>query len=95
MDFILRRGGHVPSYLVEMYVPRARAGDAHASGRRARAAAEEMSHGGVPIRFVRTTALPDDETCFHLVEAPSSAEVGALCRRAGLGHVRIVHAVET
>jgi len=31
----------------------------------------------------------------HLVEASSAAEVNQLCRLAGLGHVRIVRAVET
>ena len=85
----------MPSYLVEMYVPLAHAGEADAAGRRARIAADEMSRRGVPIRLVRTTVLPDDETCFHLVEALSQGEVGELCRLAGLGHVRIVPAVET
>jgi hypothetical protein len=85
----------VQSYLVEAYLPRSRARDASASGRRARAAAEELSREGLPIRHVRTTFLPDDETCFHLVQASSAAAVDELCRRAGLGQVRIVGAVET
>ena len=85
----------MPRYLVEIYVPRARGDDADASGRRARIAAEAMSRRGVPIRLVRTTVLPDDETCFHLVEAASPGEVGELCRLAGLGRVRIVAAVES
>jgi hypothetical protein len=43
---------------------------------------------------VRATFLPDDETCFHLVEAPSAEAVAELSRRAGLGRARIVPVVE-
>lgn len=57
----------MPTYLVEAYMPHAQ--EARAAGRRARAAAEELSREGVPIHYVRTTFLPDDETCFHLFEA--------------------------
>ena len=82
------------SYLVEVCVPRARERVADAHARRVRKAAAELSQRGTPIRHVRTTFLADDETCFHLVEAASSDLVEEVCRRAGLGHVRIVAAVE-
>ena len=61
----------------------------------ARAAAEILAGEGAEIRYVRSTHLPDDETCFHVVEAASHADVDELCRRADLGRVRIVAAVET
>jgi hypothetical protein len=83
------------SYLVEIYAPRSRAGDVSATTRRVGAAVAELSSEGVPIRHVRTTFLPDDEMCFHLVEASSAGVVDELCRRAGLGRVRVVVAVET
>ena len=85
----------MPSYIVETYIPRARARDAAAAGSRARAAAEDLSAEGTAIRYVRTTHLPADETCFHVVEASAQEDVDELCRRAELGHVRIVVAVET
>lgn len=85
----------MPSYIVETYVPRARSRDADAARCRARAAADVLAAEGAAIRYVRSTHLPDDETCFHLVEAASQADVDELCRRADLGHVRIVAAVET
>ncbi len=85
----------MPSYIVETYVPRARSRDADAGRRRARAAAEVLAGEGTAIRYIRSTHLPDDETCFHLVEAPSQADVDELCRRADLAHARIVLAVET
>ena len=84
----------MPSYLVEVYLPRTRAHEARATGRRARAAAEQLAREGVSIRYVRTTYLPDDETCFHLFEARTPAAVEEASRRAALGRARIVPAIE-
>lgn len=84
----------MPSYLVEVYLPRSRAREARAIGRRARTAAEQLSREGVPIRYVRTTYLPDDEMCFHLFEAGTLAAVEEASRRAALGRARIVPAIE-
>jgi hypothetical protein len=84
----------MPTYLVEAYVPRSRAREARAAGRDARAAAEELVREGTPIRYVRMTFLPDDETCFHVFQASSEEAVVEACRRAGIGSGRIVPAVE-
>jgi hypothetical protein len=84
----------VPSYLVELYLPRSRADEARAAGQRAGAAAAELSGEGVPVRYVRTTFLPDDETCFHVFVADSAQAVEAVALRAKLGHARISLAVE-
>jgi len=84
----------VPSYLVEIYMPRSRAHDARVSASRARGAADELTREGVAITYVRTTYLPDDETCFHLFEAGSVSAVDSVCIRARLSHARIVPAVE-
>jgi Nickel responsive protein SCO4226-like len=77
-------------FLAETYVPRSRAGDSS----RARAAAEQLSREGISVRHVRTTHLPEDETCFHVFEATSADAVGEVGRRAGLNWARIVPAVE-
>jgi hypothetical protein len=84
----------VPSYLVEIYMPRSRAHDARVSASRARSAADELSRAGVAISYVRTTYLPDDETCFHLFEAGSASAVDSVCTCARLDHARVVPAVE-
>ena len=84
----------MPMYLVEAYIPRSSARGGHAAGREARAAAEELSREGTSVRYVRTTLLPNDETCFHVFEASSEEAVGEVCRRAGIGAARIVPAVE-
>ena len=84
----------MPSYLVEIYLPRSRPQHAHATAGRARAAAEELSDEGLPVRYVRALFLPADETCFLLFEAASVVAVEAVSRRARLGGARIVLAVE-
>jgi hypothetical protein len=84
----------VPTYLVEAFMPRSHSQEARAAGRRARAAAEELSREGTAVRYVRTTFLPDDETCFHLFEAITADDVEELSRRAKLGRARVVAAVE-
>jgi Protein of unknown function (DUF4242) len=85
---------HVSRYLVEAYVPRSRARDARAAGRDARAAAAQLSREGTPVRYVRTTFVPKDETCFHVFESADEEAVGEVCRRAGIGSARIVPALE-
>ena len=84
----------MPTYLVEIFVPRSRAAEVRAAGSRASAAADEVSREGAPVRYVRTTFLPDDETCFHLFDAVSADAVEEVGRRAKLGQVRVVRAVE-
>ena len=84
----------MPSYLVEAYMPCSHAQEARAAARRVTAAAHELARSGADVRHVRTTFLPDDETCFHLVEAPSANAAEEVSRRAGLGRTRIVRALE-
>jgi hypothetical protein len=84
----------VPTYLVEAYMPRSHAQEAWAASERARAAAEELSREDRDVRYVRTTFLPDDETCFHLFEAASAEVVEEVSRRAELGRARVVPAIE-
>ena len=58
-------------FLAETYLPRSRAGDSSRAARCARAAAEQLSREGTSVRHVRTTLLPEDETCFHVFDATS------------------------
>lgn len=84
----------MPTYLVEVYLPRSRADEARVAGSLVQAAADQLSREGVPVRYVRTTFLPDDETCFHLIEAPTPAAAEEVSRRAALGPARIVTAID-
>jgi hypothetical protein len=71
----------MPSYLVERYLP-------------AGAADVELHMRSPAVRFVSTTFVPEDETCFHIVEAPSREAVREALRRAAIAYERIVEAVE-
>jgi Protein of unknown function (DUF4242) len=84
----------LPTYLVEVYLPRSRADEARVAGSRVQAAANQLSSEGQPVRYLRTTFLPDDETCFHLIEAPTTAAAEEVSRRAALSSARIVTAIE-
>lgn len=77
----------MPSYLVERYVSAAAAGDLAA-------ASASFDAPGFAVRHLRTTFVPEDEVCFHVVEAPSREAVTAALRRAAIAYERIVEAIE-
>lgn len=81
----------MPNYLLESYVSNT-PGALDDSRERAQRAAEL---GGVGIRYVRTTFLRDDETCFHVFEASSPDALVEAARRAGLPDVRVTEAIES
>lgn len=82
----------MPLFLVESYLPRSM-GAHEKAPELARGAAELAGSEGIDLRYVRTTLLPSDETCFHLFEAPSVDVVETALARAGLGCDRIVEAL--
>jgi Protein of unknown function (DUF4242) len=84
-------------YLVEIYVAR----DDHATARhhaeRVEAAGAELSRAGRQVRCLRSIFVPEDETCFLLLEADSAEVVTEVVRRAGLRpeHVSAADSVPT
>jgi len=83
----------MPNYLVDGYLPRSRSGELAELIARLRAAAERLSAEGAPVRHVRSSFLPADELCLHLIEAESPEAAGEATRRAGMAPERIVEAV--
>jgi uncharacterized protein DUF4242 len=77
----------MPSYLLEVYVSKAD------SLPRASEEARRLADGG-NVRYVRTTFLREDETCFHVFEARSREAVVEAARRAGLPNARVTEAIE-
>jgi hypothetical protein len=83
----------VPSYLVETFLARGRAGEGAARERRARVAADELTRAGVRVRFGGTIHIPEDEICFVVFDAASSRHAALAATRAELDPFRIVEAV--
>ena len=83
----------MPSYLVETYLARGRAGERTAREARARSAAEELTHAGTRVRFDGVIHVPEDEICFFMFGASSSREAALVAQRAELDPLRVVEAV--
>lgn len=80
------------TFVIETFVPAARAAEVDGDAARLRAAIEGASTRGRSLRVVGSYYVPADELAFHTVEAPSLADVAALSRAAGLTADRIVEA---
>jgi hypothetical protein len=85
----------VPSYIVETYLARDRAGERTAWERRARSAAEELAKGASSVRFDRSIYVPADEICFFVFDAPSGQDAALAAERAQLDPIRVVEAEST
>jgi len=83
----------MPSYLVETYLSRGRAGDRTALDRQARSAVLELTRAGTRVGFDRSIHVPEDETCFFVFDADSRHDAALAAQRAGLEPMRIVEAV--
>jgi len=82
----------VPSYLVETYLARGRAGERAALERRACSTAQELSQDRTGVRCEGSIHIPEDEICFFVFDAPSGREVALAAQRAGLEPIRVVEA---
>jgi hypothetical protein len=84
----------VPDFCLELYVARgSRAALEEAAGR-ARAAAESFGARGRSVRYLRSTYLPEDETCLHFFAAASPEDVAEAARQAGLTGERITRSID-
>lgn len=82
-------------FLVEVFTPRARAGEIAAAEHRAMLAAKRLSGGDGEVRFLRTTYIPEDELCFFVFDARSGRDAALVAQRAGLEPIRVVEAVSS
>ena len=80
----------MPEFLAETYTPRGTA--APCVGDVARAAGH-AGGPGAPVWFLGAVAVPEEETCFWLYQAPTAAAVRAAMTAAGLRPERITQAV--
>lgn len=82
------------TYLVEVYGAKLDDGRIRDLSSRASAAAREMSRVGPPVRYLGSIFVPEDETCFHLLDAPSAEVLQQACWRGSFLFERIVEAIE-
>jgi hypothetical protein len=79
-------------FLVEVFMPRAAAGELASAERHAAAASTQLDGG---VRYVRATYIPEDEICFFVFDAPSGRDAALAAQRAGLEPIRVVEAVSS
>src|SRR5262249_61553195 len=61
---------------------------------RLRTSAAELVDEGTPVRYLGSLFLPSDETCLHVLDAPSEAEVRVVAGRGASAGGRGVFAGE-
>ncbi len=76
-------------YTVELRRPRGGWSYLQQATARARRAAEEMQLEGMPVRFLRSIFVPEDDSCFFLYEGPTAAAVRDAAVRAQLGAMQV------
>ena len=79
-------------YLLEAYVSGSSGADLTELAERLNVAARALSQAGLQVRYLRSTYVPEDETCFHYVEAASPSAAERLARNAELSFDRILEA---
>jgi hypothetical protein len=84
----------VPDYCLELYLAGGSQAALEEAAGRARAAAESFEARGGSVRYLRSTYLPEDETCLHFFAAASGEDVAEAARRAGLTGNRITHSID-
>ena len=80
------------TFVIESYMSRTGTGELDAAAARLRAAIADMPETAGRVRYLRSMFVPDDEICFHVVEAPSQEVAADAARRAGLTPDRVVKA---
>lgn len=65
------------------------------SARRVAASADRMARGGLPVRFLHSTLVPEDEAAFCVLTAASADAVEQVYAAAGVGYERLVGAIES
>jgi Protein of unknown function (DUF4242) len=76
-------------YLLEQYVPQLDHAAATAISRRLEDATKQLRDRGIPIRWIRAVALPQDESLLCFIDAETIDEVLQAGERAGLSAAHI------
>jgi hypothetical protein len=82
----------MPKYMVERHLPGFTVAQLPSASALAKRVTGEMAKEGIPVRYLGSTFVPDEERCMCLFEGPSAAVVRQANERAGLPLQRIVEA---
>ena len=74
----------MPNFVVERYRSSSDPDSLRAVADRLIAGARQASLDGASVRHIDTIFLPGDETCLHVFQADSEADVLAVTRQAGI-----------
>ena len=80
--------------MVEQYLPGITARQRDETSSRLAAATDELSAQGIELRYVGSTFVPEEDSCFSRFEASSRDLVQSVCERAQVPVARI-HAVHS
>jgi len=76
--------------MVERYLPGITAGQLEAASARLAAAAEALAAQGVGVRYIGSTFVPEEESCFCRFESTDADSVRHACDQAGVPFARVV-----
>jgi hypothetical protein len=79
-------------FVVERYLPGITAEELRASADRLTAAAEALTAAGDEVRYLGSTFVPEEESCFCCFEAASARTIEKTCGRANFPYARILEA---
>lgn len=65
-----------------------------AAQKRAIETASEMSAQGTPVRYLRSTFVPESGACMCLFQGDQAADIEALNQKAGIPFTRVVPALD-
>lgn len=81
-------------YMVERDLPGITIEQLAAAQRAAVATSERFTAAGKPVRYIRSTFVPEEARCLCLFEAPDPVSVREVNESAGLPFQRVVEALD-
>lgn len=76
--------------MVERYLPGVTSGQLDDASARLAAASQELTANGVDVRYLGSTFVPEEESCFCRFESARADDVRRACDHAGISFARIV-----
>ena len=80
----------MPQYMVERYLPGVTQQAFETLRERIASAAEDVAATGADVRYVGSTLVPEEESCFCTFESTHADAVRRACEQAGVPYARIV-----